>query len=78
VRKLVTWCREHHSNTLVKSRYDNRQCDDEPGHLKMRAFLRWMKNKALQEDSTSFNEAFAAMDEAFGPEVWRLKPGTRL
>jgi predicted aminopeptidase len=44
----------------------------------MRAFLRWMKNKALQEDSTSFNEAFAAMDEAFGPEVWRLKPGTRL
>jgi hypothetical protein len=34
-----------------------------------------MKEKALQEDSEPFKDAFAVLDEEFGPEVWRTKQG---
>lgn len=72
---LVKWCREHHGHTLVKRRYDPKQCDDEPGQLESWRVLRWMKEKALQEDSEPFKDAFAVLDEEFGPEVWRTKRG---
>jgi hypothetical protein len=63
---------------MMKSRYDCKQCDDPAGWKEMWNVLRWMKYKAVEEESMLFKDAFAVLDEAFGPEMWRVKQGKAL
>jgi hypothetical protein len=68
---LVTWCRQHHSNKLVKRRLDRTLCDDPSQHGKHLGTLRFLKLSASGKTADEYPEAFGVLDEAFGAKAWR-------
>jgi hypothetical protein len=70
VRDLLEWCRLHHSNQLVKKRFNPLLCDDPGKHGKMYGIRVKMKKLVNGPHSALYMESTDLLDKAH-PGQWR-------